>query len=322
MMKDANNYEFEVNLNDKNHASTKAIELIGFNKKVLEFGCATGFISKILKDRGCAVTGIEIDKNAAKKAEEHCGRVIVGNLENLDFNKSLGDEKFDVIYFGDVLEHLKDPKRILLGIRNFLGKEGYLVISIPNIAHWSTRLELFNGNFDYQKIGILDDSHLRFFTKKSITNLLESCGYFIEAIDNVEQFDRTIINNILKMKGFNEIESYKIFLMLSQSGAEAYQYVIKAPACSEFKYIEKLSNEKISLEQEIKEKNINIAEKDKHIGELQNVVLEKDKQIQNLEHNLETTIADNNKRINDIYSSTSWKITSPLRYFHSKLTKR
>ena len=318
MIKDANNYGFEVNLNDKNHASTKGIELIGFNKKVLEFGCATGFISKILKDRGCTVIGIEIDKCAAKKAEDYCDRVIVGDLESLDFNESLGHEIFDVIYFGDVLEHLKDPKRILLGIKNFLSKDGYLVISVPNIAHWSTRLELFDGNFDYQTIGILDDSHLRFFTKKSITNLLESCGYFIEAIDYVEQFDRTIINNILKMKGFNEIESNKISLMLSQSDAEAFQFVIKASVCSEHKYLEKLSSEKKSLEQNIRDKNISIAEKDKQISELQklqNIVHEKDKLIQELE----AIIADNNKRINGIYNSTSWKITSPLRYFHSKL---
>ncbi len=316
-MKDAGIYDTEIDYS-RDTVYGKEIDLIGPNKKVLEFGCSTGFVSKILKQRGCRVTGIEMDENAAKKAGEYCEKVIVGDIDIMEIDKELGQEKFDAALFGDILEHLKDPKRILLKTRDFLVKDGYIVISIPNIAHWSTRLELLGGNFDYQKLGILDDSHLKFFTKKSIINLLEACGYFIEAIDFVKKdFDWAQIDYILKAKGFNDVEIKKISLMLNEPDAEAYQYVIKASPCSEHKYLEKISAENMSLEQEIKEKNIRIAEKEKQINELHEVLQNKDIHIKNLEkiiqnqdaqiHNLETTMAEKNKKLDAIYSSLTWR---------------
>jgi 2-polyprenyl-3-methyl-5-hydroxy-6-metoxy-1,4-benzoquinol methylase len=176
-MKESSVYEYEINLEDKNSTVVKQLDFIGFDKKVLEFGCSTGYVSKILKERGCAVTGIEIDEEAAKTAEAYCERVIVGDIETIDYNKQLSNEKFDVALFGDILEHLKNPKTILLKVKDFLKERGYIVLSIPNVAHWSTRLDLMCGKFNYQELGILDDTHLRFFTKKTITNLLELCGY-------------------------------------------------------------------------------------------------------------------------------------------------
>jgi 2-polyprenyl-3-methyl-5-hydroxy-6-metoxy-1,4-benzoquinol methylase len=109
-MKESSRYEYEINLEDKNTTVVKQLNFIGINKKVLEFGCSTGYISKILKERGCAVTGIEIDEEAAKTAEAYCERVIIGDIETIDYNKQLGNEKFDVALFGDILEHLKYPK--------------------------------------------------------------------------------------------------------------------------------------------------------------------------------------------------------------------
>lgn len=316
-MKDSNIYDTEIDNTDKNTIYSKEIELIGFNKKVLEFGCSTGYVSSILKQRGCRVTGIEIDENAAKKAREYCEKVIVGDVDTIDLDKELKEKKFDVILFGDILEHLKDTKKILIKSKDFLTKDGYSVLSIPNVAHWSTRLELLGGNFDYQKLGILDDSHLRFFTKKSITNLLEASGYFIEIIDYVKQeFDAAKVEATLKMLG-GDVNLKKMSLILNEPDAEAYQYVIKASAFSEYKYIEKLSNDKIMLENEIKERKISLAEKDKQIDNLHVEIQNKDKYI----HDLETVNIQNNQKINGIYGSISWKITFPFRYLHEKLIK-
>ncbi len=325
-MKDSTIYDTEIDYNNKNIVYGKEIELIGSNKKVLEFGCSTGYVSKILKLRGCTITGIEIDDNAAGKARDYCEKVIIADIETIELNKQLGGEKFDVALFGDILEHLKDPKRILLQTKDFLSKDGYIVVSIPNIANWSIRLELLIGKFDYQKLGLLDDSHLRFFTKKSIMNLLESCGYFINSVDFTKlEVDWIKVNSTLKLKGLDGIDVSKIFTMFNDSDAEAYQYVIKASVCSEYKYIEKLSAEKILLEQEIREKNISIAEKDKQISGLSETIQSKDKQISELGetiqskdkyiHKLETTIAEKDKKLNDIYISITWRVLTKYQRF-------
>lgn len=351
-MKDSIIYDTEID-HSKDTVYSKEIDLIGYNKNVLEFGCSTGFVSKLLMQRGCRITGIEMDENAAKKAEEYCEKVIVGDIDAMDLSKELGEQKFETALFGDILEHLKDPKRILIKTRDFLIEDGYIVISIPNIAHWSTRLELLGGNFDYQKLGIMDDSHLKFFTRKSITTLLEGSGYFVESIDFIKKdFDRIEIDHILKSKGFNDTETKKIFTLLNESDAEAYQYVIKASPSSEKKYLERLSGEKIALEKVIKEKDRCIAEKEKlisekdiqiqelhefiknkenHLHNLETANQEKDVNINNIQleiqkkdthiHNLEETITEIKKKLNIMSESISWKLTSPIRYFHSKLAE-
>src|SRR5215216_3309504 len=106
-------YEAEINLENKNSSHTLIVELVGYDKHVLDIGTSTGYLAKVLVERGCLVTGIEIDPKAARQAEEHCERVIVGDVESLDLREELDEGSFDVIIFGDVLEHLKDPLRAL-----------------------------------------------------------------------------------------------------------------------------------------------------------------------------------------------------------------
>ena len=286
-MKDSSVYEYEINFEAKNLAAVKELESVGFDKKVLEFGCSTGYVSKILKERGCAVTGIEIDGEAAKKAEAYCERVIVGDIENLDYNRQLGNEKFDVALFGDILEHLKDSKTILLKVKDFLKENGYIAISIPNIAHWSIRLDLLCGRFDYQEMGILDDTHLRFFTKRSIVNLLESSGYFVDSIDYVRQeIDWIKVNSMLKVKGVSESEIKGLSNILDNAEAEAYQYIIKAFPCSESRYFEKIKTEKIRLEEQIARLQEQAQQKDAQINQLQEQAQQKDAQIAQLQEEI------------------------------------
>jgi 2-polyprenyl-3-methyl-5-hydroxy-6-metoxy-1,4-benzoquinol methylase len=87
---------------------------------------------------------------------------------------------FDAIVYGDVLEHLIDPRRVLVELDRALGPEGFVVISVPNIAHLYIRLLLLLGRFDYIDRGILDDSHLRFFTARSLRALIADAGLTIE----------------------------------------------------------------------------------------------------------------------------------------------
>ncbi len=165
---------------DPGSTHSKVVSLVPPATRVLEFGCATGYMSEVLKNRlGCTVTGVEISPEAAALAERHTERVIVGDAERIDFAAELAGEEFDVVLFADVLEHLKEPGDVLRRVRPFLAENGVVIASIPNIAHGSVRLALLGGEFRYRDWGLLDDTHLRFFTRSSIQDLFEETGYAI-----------------------------------------------------------------------------------------------------------------------------------------------
>jgi O-antigen biosynthesis protein len=156
------------------------VELVPEGSSVLEFGCATGYMSEVLTQRrGCRVVGIELDAEAAAEASARCERVIVGDAETLDLGDRLGDERFDAVLFADVLEHLRDPAGMLRRVRPFVGDDSVVIASIPNVAHASVRLSLLAGRFRYRRQGLLDESHLRFFTRDSIRDLFEETGYVV-----------------------------------------------------------------------------------------------------------------------------------------------
>jgi 2-polyprenyl-3-methyl-5-hydroxy-6-metoxy-1,4-benzoquinol methylase len=156
------------------------VSLVPPAARVLEFGCATGYMSAVLSERlGCSVTGIELRAEAAELARPHCERVIVGDAERLDLTEVLGETRFDAIVFADVLEHLREPGALLSRLRPFLAEGGAVVASIPNIAHGSVRLALLNGEFCYRATGLLDNTHLRFFTRESVEELFEQAGYAV-----------------------------------------------------------------------------------------------------------------------------------------------
>src|SRR2546427_4197341 len=112
-MKGATRYDSGIDLSNENNSHTLLIGLTGRDRTVLEVGPATGYMTRVLKDRGCRVTAIEIDADAGALAEPYCERLIVADVEQLDFNEAFGDQRFDVILFGDVLEHLRDPAAVL-----------------------------------------------------------------------------------------------------------------------------------------------------------------------------------------------------------------
>ena len=165
---------------DPGSTHSKIVSLVPPATRVLEFGCATGYMSEVLKNKlGCTVTGVEISPEAAELAEQHTERVIVGDAEKVDYAAELAGEEFDVVLFADVLEHLKEPGDVLRRIRPFVGENGVVIASIPNIAHGSVRLALLGGEFRYREWGLLDDTHLRFFTRASIQDLFEETGYVV-----------------------------------------------------------------------------------------------------------------------------------------------
>src|SRR5213595_483155 len=156
------------------------LDLVEPGSRVLEFGCASGYMSEALRDRlGASVVGVELDAEAAQLAAVHCERVLVGDAEELDLEAELGGARFDAILFADVLEHLRDPAALLRRVRPLVAQGGVVVASIPNIAHASVRLALLGGSFRYREQGLLDEGHLRFFTREGVQDLFESSGYLV-----------------------------------------------------------------------------------------------------------------------------------------------
>lgn len=218
----------KVNINNNDSPLVKIIGLTNPNSKILDFGCSSGYLAKYLKENlNCRVIGLELDKKNAQVARRYCEKVINCDIENYSWEKNLGKQKFDIAIFADVLEHLKKPENILKRVKKFLKKDGYILISLPNIAHVSIRLKLLTGNFDYEKSGILDDTHLKFFTKKTALELIQNSGYSINAINIVpKDIDYALITKYLSAVGLEYNGKVEKFFHLPE--ARAFQFVIKA----------------------------------------------------------------------------------------------
>jgi glycosyltransferase involved in cell wall biosynthesis/precorrin-6B methylase 2 len=142
-------------------------------REVLEVGTATGFLSAEMTARNCQVTGIEQDPEMAKIAEQHCHKLICGDVESLDLAQL---ETYDAIILGDVVEHLRDPRKFLQEISKHLKPHGKILMSLPNVANIWVRLNLLFGRFNYSRVGILDETHLRFFTLESSKKIAAESG--------------------------------------------------------------------------------------------------------------------------------------------------
>lgn len=221
---------------DDNSSLKKMLCLIQENKTVVDFGCATGYFAKLLLHKGCKVTGVEFNAEAGKVAEQYCEKVVIADLDFVSLEEILPARTFDVAVFGDVLEHLRDPWQVLEKARQLLKPEGYVVASIPNIAHGAVRLALLQGRFEYMNLGILDDTHLRFFTRKTVEELFITSGYFIKVVERTKLpiFSDFSVVPIVDRKDFDN----QIIKEIEQDReSDTLQFIIQAfPLSLEGKY--------------------------------------------------------------------------------------
>ncbi len=141
--------------------------------RILEVGTAAGYLGRILSESGHALVGVELDQDAAGEARPYYEQMCVANLETFQFPWRA---EFDWILFADVLEHLPNPGKVLGRSIACLKPSGKILISVPNIANFVIRLSLLAGRFDYTDRGILDRTHVRFFTLRTLTEMLDRCG--------------------------------------------------------------------------------------------------------------------------------------------------
>ncbi len=156
-------------------------------KRVLEIGCGSGEFGAALKQEfGAEVTGVELFPEAAETARTRLDRVIVADVERDALDLPPGH--FDCLVCNDVLEHLVDPWTVLRNLRSYVQENGTLVVSIPNVRHHKVvRHLVWPGEWRYEKSGVLDRTHLRFFTRKTACEMVESAGFRIERVEGINR---------------------------------------------------------------------------------------------------------------------------------------
>jgi 2-polyprenyl-3-methyl-5-hydroxy-6-metoxy-1,4-benzoquinol methylase len=163
----------------RNTSHALMLELVGRDARVLDVGCSTGFLGGALAVQGCAVTGVEVDPKAAVEARAYIDEVVEADLNLTTLPDLFPGREFDVVVFGDVLEHLIEPDAVLRSAVPLLGAGGAVVISIPNVNHGSLRLAVLQGRWNYSETGLLDRTHLRFFNHASVVRMVAGAGLHI-----------------------------------------------------------------------------------------------------------------------------------------------
>jgi len=199
-----NKYDYNYELDDSyNNSHSKSVKLITKeNSIILDVGCSTGIVGKYLINRKkCIVDGIELDAKAGKKAMEKGYRKVLNiDIDTRQGLKQLSElEQYDYILCLDVLEHIKNINELFLQLFLLLKSSGTMIISLPNISHIDIIYHLLKGEFNYSPCGILDNTHVRFFTKKSF---LQWCHQILK--DNNLKFKVEVVDNI----PFNSLPIY------------------------------------------------------------------------------------------------------------------
>jgi len=218
-------YDYSLDSFDENSHYGRLLQRVGHNKRVLELGCSTGYLTSAMTDQfGCTVTGVEVDTEAADAARLKGHEVLVLDLDKIDLSKTFNGRKFDVVLCADVLEHLRAPEVTLRQLNSLLDEGGYVICSIPHVGHADIRLSLLNGRLPYRPMGLLDHTHMKFFTRALVEELFESADFCIESVErNRWQMTKTEVQGHLP-SSLPELANFIAF----DPESETYQFIVKA----------------------------------------------------------------------------------------------
>ena len=235
--------KFDPTLLNDNDIDKIQIEMIPNNSRILEIGCATGFMSEYLrKHKGCFIYGIEIDPEQAEIAKSRCDEISCGSVDEISLQQKIDlfvsdSGKFDIIFMSQVIEHIAESNKILVLLKQWIKEDGYLVISTVNIAHWKSRFRLLFGKWRYEKYGLFDETHLRFFSVESMEVDLKNAGYQIvdqgyHVIDftpfyAVPLLKKITVYNLIKLFKLQHARVYKYYLEKFKN-IIGFQFVYKA----------------------------------------------------------------------------------------------
>lgn len=189
-------------------------------RTVLDVGCGCAALAEAIQKKGYIVWGIEAEKEAASMAGKRIDKVINADLTDLSRIKNeIGNKTFDCLVFSDVLEHVYDPFSILREYLQFLKRSGLLLISVPNVAVWLMRFKLLFGRFQYADTGVLDRTHIRFFTFLSAKALIKTTGCSIIKVDYTPFIVRAALPLVKKILSRNIDSSELDRSLLKESSA-------------------------------------------------------------------------------------------------------
>lgn len=286
-------YEVPVNPDAENNSHAFALNFVGYNKSVLEVGCATGYLTKVMAERGCTVVGIELDPDAAENAEQWAERVVVGDLDEGDVWNYVKDESFDVVLLGDVLEHLRDPLASLREAVRKMKPTGYVVTSLPNVAHGDVRIALLRGRFRYAETGLLDRTHMRFFTLETIRELMSQAGLVVVETKRVVM---PLFHSELGVKR-SDVGHKTLDELHADPEVETYQYVMKSVRDNGSHALTELAGQVAQLTDRIHNQKMRIAllrrslrdnrTLDEHLREHKKYIEALEGHVSGLDHNIE-----------------------------------
>lgn len=215
-------YDFELDLTGQN-SLLLILEQIKPGSTILEFGPANGRLTKYLNQiLHCNMYLVELDEAAGKEALQYAEDLVVGDAEKyelwLDRYRTI---KFDYILFPDILEHLRNPKQLLINAKLLLKENGSMIMSVPNMAHNSVMINLLNNNLEYSSTGLLDNTHIYFFTKNGLENMVGQAG--LHVTKRFATYEKTEMSEVLA--DVKEVSGISETYWKKRPYGEVYQYV-------------------------------------------------------------------------------------------------
>lgn len=241
-------YDFEIDLSEQTSTGI-LLSKIQKGSVVLEFGCATGRMTRYMKEElDCQVYIVEYDEDAYKTALEFAADGLCDDIMKFQWCERFKGIQFDAILFADVLEHLNTPEKVLEEAGKLLKEDGCIYVSIPNITHNDILLKAMDERFDYTSTGILDDTHVHFWGLGNVQEITGNCGLSVHCIEATycptgftEQYagSRTkigpVLSNLLKERTGGEI--YQFVLSIGKENKSEPILKIKQPSVSSQLYI-------------------------------------------------------------------------------------
>ncbi len=327
-------YAHEIDPNGGSAAAVLA-RMVEPGQRVLELGTGPGTVTRILHSKGCKVTGVEMDPETLATCAPFCERTLQANLEDPNWAVSLAGDSFDAIICADVLEHLRDPRPLLNQLHSFLKPGGSVLMSLPNASHLTIVASLLGGRFPYQKNGLLDNTHLKFYGREDLESLLRECGLLWQHWHTV-QVDPAQAE--LKTYWHQLDEVTQALLKNKCADGEVYQHVVRAQLATEAAHLQKLMNERtelietnrvrvLELSHQLAAKEIaSQADRNSALA-LQQVMIAKEQNVQATLAWTEAQLQNHKQSIQELQTeiealkqSTSWRITAPLRKLLRKIS--
>ncbi len=227
-------YDFEMELSE--HTSTgKLVKMIKPGSTVLEFGCAEGRMTEYMKEKlGCSVYICEYNKEAYEHAINFAADGVCGDLCDYEWEDRFKEIGFDVIMFADVLEHIPEPVEVLKRVSKLLKREGSILVSVPNVTHNDVILKAMEERFDYTSVGILDNTHIKFWGKENIPGTVEEAGLYLKDFDATycetgytEQYGGNVpkmpmyLRNLLKERECGEVYQFVMALGINDGSRKS-----------------------------------------------------------------------------------------------------